>query len=267
MISAEFYLDRASWLHRADPRVKFLLMLTAIPLTLITRNVFLMLGAILLAGFILRSAQIPLETILRPIKALLPISAIMVIVWVVFYPVGESVQVGPARIAPLSLISGLTVALRINAVTLFVFAWLYTTPHESSVRALVKLRIPYVWGLTFLLAMRYIPSFQRSYTMILDAQRARALSYEAARGFRRVKLLMPVLVALVISSFRSSEQLSVALEARGLGGNFGRRTFLHDLRFSAHDAAYALVIMIAAAGVLFLHIALGIGTETIRLIR
>jgi energy-coupling factor transport system permease protein len=268
VISADFYIDRQSWLHVSDPRVKFLLVLAASAITLVIKNTFLMAVVLAAAILIHRSARIPLDRIALPIKALLPISGLMVVIWVLFYPAGDALfSLGPVRFTPLSLANGLTVALRINAITLFVFAWLYTTTHERSVQALVKLKVPFAWGLTLLLAMRYIPSFQRTYAVIVDAQRSRGLSFESARGFKRVRLLMPVVVALVISSFRSSERLSIALEARGFGWDHSSRTSLRDIQMRSQDLITALVILVLAAAIFFLHLAFGFGADTILLVK
>ncbi|NIV33172.1 MAG: energy-coupling factor transporter transmembrane protein EcfT, partial [Anaerolineae bacterium] len=70
---------------------------------------------------------------------------------------------------------GLMLALRIIAMALLIFAWLFTTDNNQIVLSLVRLRLPYQWGLVLALALRYIPTFQSMYTTISEAQQARGL--------------------------------------------------------------------------------------------
>ena len=103
---------------------------------------------------------------------------------------------------------------------------------------MVKLKMPYEWGLVLALALRYIPTFQGAYTLISEAQQARGLEISGS-GFKRVKLMMPIFVAMIISSLRASDQLARALEARGLGAPGGAAQ--HPTRYSLSAARLHLV--------------------------
>ena len=53
------------------------------------------------------------------------------------------------------------------------------------------------------------PTFQGSYVLISEAQAARGLELRGA-GFARVRRMMPILVAMIVTSLRASEQLGRA---------------------------------------------------------
>ena len=267
-VSLDFYVDRQSWLHRADPRTKFLLLICAALLLLLVKNLYLMLLAFSASLLLHRSARVPADKITFVLKALLPVSILMPVLWVVFYPSGPVLlEFWILRVTWLSLLQGITVTARINAMTLAVFAVLYTTDQRALVRGLVKLKLPYEWGLVLSLALRYIPNFQHSFTLITQAQQARGLDLGSLKGFRRVRVMMPVFVPMVISSLRASEQLSNALEARALGAPGIQRTSFRDIGYRRADLVLAALFLGITVGILALHLQFGFGADTISLLR
>jgi energy-coupling factor transport system permease protein len=81
---------------------------------------------------------------------------------------------------------------------------------------------------------------------VSDAQQSRGLVL-AGRGFKRLRLLLPILIAALVTSLRMSEQLAWTLEARGFGAR-RRRTTLRDLRMRRLDwLLLALVVGVTLA--------------------
>lgn len=265
-IVVDLYSQRESWVHKVDPRVKLLFVASSLLLLLVIKNVFMMLTALVLVHLLHWSAHVPRERFAFVWKTLLPVSLIMFSLWVVFYPTGEPiVQLWVVKITTLGIAQGLVLALRILAMAFVVFAWLYTTDHPSLVRSLVKLKIPLEWGLVLSLALRYIPTFQSMYGLIAEAQQARGLNISQGTGYRRVRVMMPIFVAMVISSLRASDQLAKALEARAFGASGVQRTTLYEIEFRTLDYVIGVLILCAAIGVLLLNLRFGVGTHPINL--
>ncbi len=264
--TVDVYVPGESWAHKADPRVKLLFVAAGLLLLLLFKNIYLMLFSLALLLLIFRSAGIPGGRALFIARTLLPISLLIAGIWVIFYPTGEPIlTLWRIRVTPLGIVQGLVLALRINAMALLIFAWLYTTDHPAIVRSLVKLRLPFEWGLVLALALRYIPTFQATYTVISQAQQARGLRLEGS-GFRRVRLMMPIFVAMIISALRASEQLARALDARAFGARGVERTYYRDLHFRPLDWLYAGLILALAIGVLYLNIQFGLGRDPLLLL-
>jgi energy-coupling factor transport system permease protein len=266
-VGIDLYLKRESWLHRVDPRVKLLFVAASIVLLLIFKNLFFMLTALLLIHVLHWSAKMPRRKFIFIWKTMLPISIMICALWVIFYPTGTPIfEIWVIKITPLGLAQGIVLALRITTMAFVVFAWLYTTDQPAIVRSLVKLRVSYEWGLTLALALRYIPTFQGMYGVISEAQQARGLNISEGKGFQKVRTLMPIFVAMVISALRASDQLAYALEARAFGASGVERTYLHDIHFRPLDWAYTVFILGTTILLLYLNLRLGFGKQPVFMI-
>lgn len=265
-VVVDLYTDRQSWVHRADPRVKLLFVGCILLLLLVFKNLVIMLSALILLHLLHWSAKMPAEKFKFIWKTLLPVAIMMTVLWTVFYPSGRPfLQIWIIKLTAPSLAQGMVLGLRIMAMAFAVFGWLYTTDQPSLVRGLVKWKVPFEWGLTLALALRYIPTFQGMYGVISDAQQSRGLDYSGTKGFRRVRAMMPVFVAMIISSLRASDQLAKALEARAFRAGGTRRTTLRDIRYRPTDYALTLALIVLLAAALYSNFRFGFGKEALRL--
>ena len=265
-VVADLYVPGRSWAHRLDPRVKLLFVACFIVLVLVFDNLFFMLGALTLVHLLHFSARVPAAKLRFVWKTLLPVAILMALLWTLFYPSGDPVAVfWIVEITVLAIAQGAALGLRILVMAFAVFAWLYTTDQAALVRSLVKVGMPYEWGLVLALALRYIPTFQQSYVLISEAQAARGLEPSGA-GFSRVKRMMPIFVAMIVTSLRASEQLARAIEARALGAPGVRRSVLHEIRFRPADYAACFLLAVLTAALLYLNFRFGIGEHPLALV-
>ena len=262
-VVSDLYVPGRSWAHAVDPRVKLVFVASFIVLVLVFDNVFFMLSVLALTHIVHWSAGIPARRLAFIWKTLLPVAVLMAVLWTLFYPSGESlIEIWKVRITGLGLVQGAVLGLRLLSMAFVVFAWLYTTDQTSLVLSMVRLRMPYEWGLVLSLALRYIPTFQATYALIADAQAARGLQM-AGGAFARVRRMMPIFIAMIITSLRASEQLARALEARALGAPGVRRTSLRTIAFRPLDYGLSAAILAMSAGLLYLNVRYGIGEGAI----
>jgi energy-coupling factor transport system permease protein len=212
--TSELYVPGDSWAYRADPRVKLLLVVAIWTVLFAYHSLAVFMSALLLLHALYISAKIPRERILGIWKAFLPLLLLIPLLWAFFTPGGTALfELGPLHFSLYGFQQGLLLALRLVSMAFALLFWLYTTRPDIMVLGLVRLGLPYEWGLTFTLALHYIPAFQDLYRSISEAQQARGLQV-AGSGIGRVRAMMPVFVPLVISLLRLSDQLGRALEAR-----------------------------------------------------
>lgn len=274
-LAYDLFQPGRSWLHRLDPRPKLLLAVCATAVILLYGNVWVMLGLVAALQAALWSAGLARERLAWVWRMTAPTMLLVAVLWVLFYPAQGaawwSLELGlgraswVVRVGPGNVARGVAVALRIGALAMAIFAWLFTTDQSTLVRGLVALGLPYEWGLTLAMALRYLPTMALTFRTISEAQQARALDLGAGGPVARARKYAPILVAMIIAALRTADQLSRVLEARALGAT-RRRTYLRALRYRRADLAWTLGILAATAALAWARLGPGLGADPLRLL-
>jgi energy-coupling factor transport system permease protein len=260
--SADIYVERDSWLHRMDPRIKVLYVTLGIVAILLFKSVFVILLALILTQLLILSARVPKDNLVWVWRRMIPINILIPVLFVLFYPEGPAMlEFWIIKITPLAFIRGLALALRLDAIAFLVFSWMFTTDQTRIVRSFVKLGLPYNGGLVIAISLRYIPTFYGTYTTIAEAQQARGLDLRRGNLLQRLRQYMPILVAMIISALRTADKLAKALESRALGFAGAKRTCYRDIAFRPVDYVYLGLILAAFLGVLFARFGLDAGVD------
>ena len=256
----DLYIERNTVIHRLDPRVKLigaaLGMIAAVAVSDLL--VLAVIYAIVIA--VVKLAQVTWERFKFALRTILPVSIMIVCLWPLFYKTGTPVLFswGPIVITLPSLLAGVSAALRINVMAFCAFALLYTTPQGRLVRGLVKLGLPYEYGLSLAIALRYIPTFGGIILMIMDAQKARGLELDKGSFLRKTLKYVYVMAPVVITALRMADQLSLAIESRAFGAPT-KRTYLTDLKMRPADGLSLTAVVVAFGGLLFARLLYGFG--------
>jgi energy-coupling factor transport system permease protein len=193
---------------------------------------------------------------------MLPLTIMVPLLWPIFYQEGATVllELGPVRITALSLVRGLAVGLRIDALAFVWFVLLFTTDQARLIRGMVRLGLPYPWGLTVAIALRYLPALQESYVAVSQAQQARGLVLGHGRFPKAARAQLPILIAMLIGALRTADELALALQVRAYNPRRARTSY-RELRLAPLDVALLLSAGVFAAAYLFARLALGFGTH------
>ena len=238
------YVPGTSLLHRLDPRVKVWMVTLGVVLA------FLLPGPASAAGFLfaihalLLLSGVPRRTLLRFWRNMSLLIVLIFLLQPFARPSGQVFfDLGPLRLTAGGIIDALTIVLRTANVALAVAGLLFTTEHRALIQGFVALGLPYTWGLTISLALRFLPAVQSLFQTVRDAQAARGW---VAQGtfFRRIKDYIPILVAVLIGTLRMSDDLTLALAARGLGASQRRSTW-RTLHMTPWDWGLAAGITVA----------------------
>lgn len=262
----DLYVEHQGWAHRADPRIKLLFVLAGIVSLTLFSNLFFLLAALLSIQALMASAGVPRARFIWVWKTMLPVNLLLPVLWALFYPEGEALlELGVLRLTPLAVIRGLGIAARLDAMAFVCFFWLFTTDQRAIVRSLVRLGLPFEWGLVLAISLRHLSTFYNLYRMVTEAQQARAFD-PSRRGFlQRLRAQLPILVAMVINSLRTADKLALALESRAFGLEGVRRTCLHDIRCTWRDYLLGAAILLGFCGLVWLRI-LGLFTHPLHLL-
>ncbi|MEJ5309961.1 MAG: energy-coupling factor transporter transmembrane component T [Anaerolineae bacterium] len=241
-VALDFYVHRESWLHRLDPRVKLWGVLVGCVAAFLLPS--LSVQGVLLLGLhlLLLGNGIPWR-VLRGLWRQMAVLIVLIMALQPFFtPSGDPlVAVGPLRLTVGGLSQAGLLATRALVTAFFIGALLFTTDQRSLVQAFVRLGLPYTWGLTFSLTLRFLPAIQQLFMTVREAQAARGWVAEG-NLFRRFREYLPVLVAVIIGTLRMSDRLTLALAARGMaapasgeGDRPPQRTVWRDLHMRRTD--------------------------------
>jgi energy-coupling factor transport system permease protein len=223
------YSPGKSLLHRLDPRVKLVLLLTAavsffLPFPLEVSagycGALLALTAISLGG---RALWIPLRTIL-------PILILVSFLTPPFHP-GGTVLAAPLPFYTLTtggLAETARLLLRFTGITVAFFLYFRTTEIDRFILALRSFRLPYSAALVVSLAFRFIPYMIELYGNIRSAhtlRRPAGASQQSRSPLRRLRRIFPTLVSVLIHAIKTIPGLAMALESRGFPAADRRSVF------------------------------------------
>jgi energy-coupling factor transport system permease protein len=119
---------------------------------------------------------------------------------------------------------------------------------ESLLSPLKKVGVPiHVVAMMMTIALRFIPTLIEETEKIMNAQKSRGADFSSGSLIKRAKALIPILVPLIISSFKRADELAVAMECRCYRGD-KNRTKLVKLTFRTIDMLWLIL------GILFIGI-------------
>lgn len=253
------YIALDSFLHKRDPRMKFLALLAFIIVVIITKSPWGILALNLLAVICLSLSKIRLREALATLKPLLPLLILAFLINLFVTEAGDPLifHWRFLKISQQSLTNAWVMTLRISAL-IFVsnlFLSLTTTAMELSnaitglLSPLSKLGLPVQdMGMMMSIALRYIPSLMAETDNLMKAQSSRGANYDTGGLLLRLKGLVAVMVPLFISSFRQAEVLAEAMEARAYRSDIPRGK-LHPLLLQRQDWLFFLIFMASLIGI------------------
>ncbi|HIW76469.1 MULTISPECIES: energy-coupling factor transporter transmembrane component T family protein [Gordonibacter] len=210
------YVPGASPLHRMNPVAKLgAAALFAIACFCSSNLVFL--AVLLVAAFTLAASCGMVRQTLGLAKAVFAFSLILALVQVLTTPSGAVLVVLPwGYIGTGGLLAALTTVVRLVAAAIPLFLVFYVTKMNDITNAVVKvLHVPYKYAFTFTSTIHFIPVFMNDMAGIMEAQTARGVEFDAGGIVKKVRLMVPLCVPLLVSSVRKTNSAAIAAEVRG----------------------------------------------------
>lgn len=150
--------------------------------------------------------------------------------------------------------TGLRLVLRLIGATMPLALLLSVTQMSDLSGVLVqRLHVPYKYAFTLTTAIRFIPVFADSLSGIMEAQTARGVEFDAGGIVRKVRLMVPLCVPLLVSSVRKTNSAAIAAEVRG----FNLRTATSGYK-EYPFAGYDVAVMAVAVALVACAVTLGI---------
>jgi len=165
--------------------------------------------------------------------------------------------VGRYTITQEQLFYQLNVTLKYFSIMPLALIFFVTTEPSEFASSLNKVGAPYKAAYSVSLALRYIPTLQREYIEISQAQQARGVDLSKnVKLLDRLKGMISIVFPLIVTSIDKIEIIAYAMELRSFGKN-RRRTWYRYRAFTAAD----YVVVIVSASLIAVAIVLGVVNE------
>ena len=248
MTSVIDYVPGNTLLHRLNPVTKLAVAAALIVATLLADTYPLLVGLIALtlalgayAGALRRLASL--------LKVLVPLAVIMLALQTAVVRTGAPVA---AWVTTDGLVTGSKACLRLLGVAMPLILMLSVTKMGDLANACVEvLHVPYRYAFTFTTALRFVPVFSQEMTAIMEAQTARGVEYDTRNPFRKLQLMLPLCVPLLVSSVGRTDAIALAAEQRGFYLRTRESSFkrypLAAIDWAALACCVALIVLGAVA--------------------
>ncbi len=257
------YYPAESFVHKMDARIKILAAIAYIVAVFLVKS-FHFLGFAACFVFVLIAtlfAKVPFGKVLRSIKGILFFVIFSAVIQIFFNQGGKELfSWWIIRITDEGLLNAAFIFLRISLIVLGASLLTLTTSPveiadgiESLLKPLSWLKFPvHEFALIMSIALRFIPTLMEETDRIIKAQKSRGADFESGNVFKRAKALVPVMIPLLVSSFRREEELADAMDARCYSGS-KNRTRYKKMKMTYRDLIGAGFVAALIAGVVLLN--------------
>ena len=244
--------------------IKILIVIAYIVAVFLVRQ-FQFMGFLACLIFVLLAtifSKVPFLKVLKSIKAILFFIILSAILQLFFNNSGKVVfEWNFIRLTDVALLNAGFIIARITLVVLGASLLTLTTSPVEIADGIESLLYPLKWikfpvhefALIMSIALRFIPTLLEETDRIMKAQKARGSDFESGNIFKRAKALIPVLIPLLVSSFRRADELADAMDARCYSGS-KNRTKYKKMTLTWRDLIGAIVVAGLITGIVFLNI-------------
>lgn len=244
------YVARDSRIHSLDPRTKLLGALVVMISVFFIQNAAQLALAFICIVAISLLAHIPLAELWRSMRGLVVMLGLLAVFNLLLVRGGEPLlSWGIVYITTGGLRAALLYSTRMIPAIAAVALLLATTTQteladalDSILAPLARVGVPaHELAMVFSLMLRFIPTIADEATSLLDAQAIRGAALTHGSLARRIRAVVPLVVALLQSALRHADGISRALDARCyVAGN--ARSHWHPMVFRSSDAVAAGVV-------------------------
>ncbi len=242
------YIPGNSLLHKLNPVTKLALAAAIILATFLGQTYPLLIGLLVLTfalGVYARAAK----GLVSLAKLMVPLAVIMFVLQTVFIRTGDVLF---AWVTVDGVVTGSKGALRLLGVALPLILMLTVTKLNDLANAVVEvLHVPYRYAFTFTTALRFVPVFSQEMNAIMEAQTARGVEYDTKNPIKKLQLMLPLCVPLLVSSVGKTDATALAAEQRGFYLRTRESSYKRYPLAAADYAVLACCVALIVIGVLF----------------
>ena len=242
------YVPGDSFLHKMNPVAKLIAAFLLVIACFATSN-FVLLAIVLAIDIFLAVQCNMVKQTIGLARAVTIFSVLLAVIALLFTPQGDVLVALPwGYIGTGSVLAAVLIIVRLVACAVPLFLVFYVTKMNDMANSLVKvLHVPYKYAFTFMSTVHFIPVFMNDMAGIMEAQTARGVEFDGGL-VKKIRLMVPLCVPLLVSSVRKTNSAAIAAEVRGFNLRT-RESGYKEYPFSAIDGAamaVAVVVLVAA---------------------
>jgi energy-coupling factor transport system permease protein len=251
MVPEIAYQKSNSFMHRLHPITKLVFILCYFILVIVLANIFLSIILLILILILVRASNIPLILFARRTRFILIFSIVLFVAQVMFNHQGRTLFTlipsfipfigGAIPVTSVGIETGMVIACRFLSIITSSFLFVSTTHPNEFAYALMQAGLPYRYGFTLIITLRFLPLFGSEFGMVRKAQLARGMEV-SIRPRKIMRTLRLTFIPLLVSGMSKVEALSISMEGRGFGHS-SKRTFVRRIRTRRVDAAATAAIV------------------------
>lgn len=260
-VSFGSYFPANSFVHKMDARAKILIAIAYMVAAFLVQS-FHFLGFAACALFVIIAtivSKVPFIKVLKSVKAIIFFIIFSAVLQLFFNKNGTPLWEN-GFITDVGLLNAGFIIARILLIVLGASLLTLTTSPVELADGIEGLLYPLKWikfpvhefALIMSIALRFIPTLLDETDRIIKAQKARGADFESGNVFKRAKALIPVLIPLLISSFRRADELADAMDSRCYAGS-KNRTKYKKMTLTYRDLIGVLFVAGLIVGVVFLN--------------
>ena len=212
------YVDGTSFLHRMNPMAKLACALLIAIAAFVSRN-FFFLAALIILDYVLAAICKMVPQVLGLTKAIIVFALLLGVLAILTTKPADGarilVELPWGSISTTSLLNALLIFMRLVAAAIPMFLVFYVTRVNDIANSAVKvLHVPYRYAFTFSSTVKFIPTFLNDMSGIMEAQTARGVEFDGGIA-KRIRLMVPLCVPLLVNSVRKINSSAIAAEVRG----------------------------------------------------
>ncbi len=252
------YYPMDSTISRLDPRIKILATIAFIVGIFITDAVAGQVLSALLIISVIAIAKLPPKIVIKSVKPILFLVCFTALLNLFFYTQGNIIfQLWFIKIYDEAIFFAIRMAVRLillvmgtSLLTLTTQPVALTDGIESLLSPLKVIKFPvHELALIMSIALRFIPTLMDETDRIIRAQTARGAKFDSGTIFQRAKAMIPILIPLLVSSFRRADELADAMDSRCYSGGVNRTKMkkmeihFNDILTCFYMATYLLFVI------------------------
>ncbi len=258
------YFATDSFVHKLDPRVKIVLLISLIILIFCATNLISLAVLTMLIFILLLITKVPISVYLKNLKIIIPILIITMLLNVFYVNDGTVLlDFWKIKITTGGIERSVFMGMRVILLIITSSVLTYTTTPNDLTDAIERLLSPlkyiglggavHAMSMMMTIALRFIPTLVEETEKIINAQKARGADFESGKLTERIKAIIPILIPLLISSVRRAYDLAEAMESRCYNGGVGRRR-MKVLKISAKDIISICLVVLSFGVVVTINI-------------